>query len=89
MKPEHYVIGAIFSVLITALGFMLKAWKQGWDTRIAAQDRRLDVHDNRHNEHDVNHAKVSKDLEHIKENVEETNRDVKELLKQNGRRSAP
>ena len=90
MKPEHYVIGAIFSVLITALGFMLKSWKTGWETRLAAQDKRLDRHAEKHTEHEVNHATVSSDLDHIKEKTEEIATDVKELLRQyNGRRSAP
>ena len=88
MKPEHYLIGAIFSVLITALGFMLKSWKAGWEERLAAQDRRLDRHTDRHNEHDTNHAMLTERLDHIKDTAEETRQDVKELLKQsNGRRA--
>lgn len=88
MKPEYWVISAMFTVLVSSLGFMLKGWKQGWETRLAAQDRRLTIHDNKHNEHDVNHAKVSTDLDHIKEKTDEIADDVKELLKHsNGRRA--
>lgn len=77
----------VITVLIAAVGFMMKGWSSRWESRLAAQDARLDKHAERHGEHDVNHATLANELEHIKTTTNGTAKDVRELLKSNGKRS--
>lgn len=87
MEPEH-----IAAVLITGLGciawFMIRNWKDTWETRIVAHDDRLDIHTIKHSEQDVVNATIMANMEHIKETGDQTASDVKELLKANGKRAS-
>lgn len=52
-----------------------------------AHDERLDNHDNKHSEQAVLNATLTANIEHIRQIADETHEDVKELLKQNGKRT--
>jgi hypothetical protein len=87
MEPES--IAAIFIVGLAAVAwFMIRDWKNSWETRVLAHDDRLDIHTIKHSEQDVTNATIMANMEHIKETGDQTASDVKELLKANGKRAA-
>ncbi len=84
---EQTIAAVIIGTLLTVAGWLIRDWKNNWQNRIVAQDKRLDVHDTKHTEHDLNHAVLAANLENIITATSETRTDVKELLRQNGKRS--
>lgn len=77
-----------FIALILRAWYVMKGWKNNWETRLTAQDSRLDEQDDRHAGHDIIHERVKVQLEHITDVTTETRTDVKELLRHsNGNRS--
>lgn len=86
MEPERIAV-----ILITGLAcvawFMIRGWKKSWEDRVLAHDDRLDIHAIKHSEQDVTNATIAANMEHIKETGDQTARDVKALLKANGKRA--
>jgi hypothetical protein len=87
MEPEH-----VAAALITGLGciawYMIRTWKETWETRVLAHDDRLDIHAIKHSEQDVVNATIKTHMEHIKVVGDQTASDVKELLNANGKRAS-
>lgn len=86
MEPERIAV-----ILITGLAcvawFMIRSWKKSWEDRVLAHDDRLDIHTIKHSEQDVTNATITANMEHIKATGDQTAKDVKELLKANGKRA--
>ncbi len=87
MIDAEYIVGLIIVGLAIIAWHMIRNWKKTWEDTIIAHDQRLDIHSIKHGEQDVVNAKIETHLDHIKETSDRTAKDVKELLKQNGRRS--
>lgn len=85
--PESSLLALIVGSLSLVAGWLIRNWARTWRDRVMAQDKRLDEHDTKHTKHDVHHAEMKANLEHIRATADETRKDVKELLRQNGKRN--
>ncbi len=85
--PESSLLALIVGSLSVVAWWLIRSWARTWKDRVMAQDKRLDEHDTKHTEHDVNHAVLKANLEYIRATADETRKDVKELLRQNGKRN--
>jgi len=87
MEPQ-YVVALIMTGLGVVVLFLLRNWHSHWEKTLAKQTLRIESHDQRLNLHDIHHATIVEKLSSFQSTQDEIRADVKEILRQNGNRTA-
>lgn len=87
MTEPPYVLEVIFSILILALGILWRKWAGSIRTDVIALAKEMKAEKAKNSDQDLKIAVIQANMEHIRTTGDQTAKDVKELLRQNGKRA--